>query len=77
MSSTANDEPPRHARLTPREREVVSLVAAGHTNKQIAATLGIAQRTVETHRENITRKLGTTSLAALVRYALRHGLTND
>lgn len=77
MPSTEDDETVRHERLTPREREVLSLVAAGNTNKRIAAALGIAQRTVETHRENIARKLGTTSIAALIRYALKHRLIED
>jgi FixJ family two-component response regulator len=53
--------------LTPREREVLSLVAAGLMNKQIAAEIGIAEITVKIHRGHIKRKMGTRSLADLVR----------
>lgn len=60
--------------LTDREREVVVLVAEGHSNKQVAVTLGITPKTVETHRSNIMRKLGLKRTAELVRYAMRDGL---
>jgi FixJ family two-component response regulator len=53
--------------LTPREREVLALVAAGLMNKQIAAELGIAQITVKIHRGHVMKKMGTRSLADLVR----------
>jgi FixJ family two-component response regulator len=53
--------------LTPREREVLSLVAAGLMNKQVAAEIGIAEITVKIHRGQIMRKIGTRSLADLVR----------
>jgi FixJ family two-component response regulator len=53
--------------LPPREREVLSLVAAGLMNKQIAAEIGIAEITVKIHRGHIKRKMGTRSLADLVR----------
>jgi FixJ family two-component response regulator len=53
--------------LTPREREVLSLVAAGLMNKQIAAEIGIAEITVKIHRGHIMRKMGTRSLADLVK----------
>jgi FixJ family two-component response regulator len=53
--------------LTPREREVLSLVAAGLMNKQIAAEIGIAEITVKIHRGHIMKKMGTRSLADLVR----------
>jgi FixJ family two-component response regulator len=55
--------------LTPREREVLSLVAAGRMNKQIAAEIGIAEITVKIHRGHIMKKMGTRSLADLVRIA--------
>jgi FixJ family two-component response regulator len=55
--------------LTPREREVLSLVAAGLMNKQIAAEIGIAEITVKIHRGHIMKKMGTRSLADLVRIA--------
>jgi FixJ family two-component response regulator len=53
--------------LPPREREVFSLVAAGLMNKQIAAEIGIAEITVKIHRGHIMKKMGTKSLADLVR----------
>lgn len=65
-------EPP--PRITAREREVLMHVAAGRTSKQIAAELGISPRTVETHRESLTRKLGIASVAGLTRYAIEHGI---
>jgi DNA-binding NarL/FixJ family response regulator len=58
--------------LTRRERNIVALVAAGHTNKEIANTFKISVKTVETHRANAMHKLGLTSTAGLVRYAVRN-----
>lgn len=60
--------------LTTREREVLHLVAEGHTNTQIAARLFISPRTVETHRANLMRKLGLRTSASLIHYALRRGI---
>jgi DNA-binding NarL/FixJ family response regulator len=60
--------------LTPREHDVLKMIASGLTSKEIAATLRIGVRTVETHRENMFTKLKLHSSAELVRYALRHGL---
>jgi two-component system response regulator NreC len=57
-----------------REREVLRLLALGHTNQEIAALLFISVRTAETHRAHIMQKLGLSSRAELVRYALDHGL---
>jgi DNA-binding NarL/FixJ family response regulator len=59
--------------LTAREREVLKMVAYGHTNKEIAGVLGITVKTVETHKTNSMQKLGITSRADLVRYALAQG----
>ncbi|MHB8884842.1 MAG: chemotaxis protein CheB [Methylovirgula sp.] len=56
--------------LTPRQRQIMDLVLAGHPNKNIAADLGISQRTVENHRAAIMRKTGAKSLPALARLAL-------
>jgi two-component system response regulator NreC len=61
--------------LSGRERQVLRGIAAGMTNKEIAATLSISHRTVETHRENVMRKLGISSVPGLTRYAIDHGLT--
>ena len=61
-------------RTTPREIEIIRMLAEGKTNKEIAALLGIAVRTVETHRSRIMLKLGLHSLAELIHYAMRNGL---
>jgi len=61
-------------RLTPREQEVLSLIAQGLTGREIAARLYLSSHTVERHRTNIMNKLGLHNKAALVRYAVRHGL---
>jgi DNA-binding NarL/FixJ family response regulator len=60
--------------LTPREQEVLSLLAYGHTNGEIGQKLSISERTVETHRTNIMTKLDLTSRADLVRFAIDNGL---
>ena len=60
--------------LTRREKDVLKLVAAGCPNKQIALRLKISIRTVETHRANLSRKLGVNNTANLVRYAMQKGL---
>ena len=61
-------------RLTPREVEVLRLIALGHTSVEIARKLHLSPRTVETHRARIHRKLGLATRAELVHYALRAGL---
>ena len=60
--------------LTPRERDVLGLLALGYMNPEIADQLVISVRTVETHRANIHRKTGVTSRAELIAYALENGL---
>lgn len=60
--------------LTERERDVLRLIALGHTNAEMAERLYLSLRTVETHRANIHRKLGTESRVDLVQHALEHGL---
>jgi DNA-binding NarL/FixJ family response regulator len=60
--------------LTPREQEVVKLIAEAHTNVQIAEILHLAEKTVESHRANVLRKLGMRDRVELVRYAIRRGL---
>ena len=59
--------------LSDREREVLSLLALGHTNQEIAKQLFISVRTAETHRAHIMRKLELATRAELVRYAIEHG----
>lgn len=61
-------------RLTEREKQVLTLIAGGHTNAQIAQQLIISIRTVESHRANLMVKLGLSGRAELVKYALRKGL---
>lgn len=60
--------------LTPREREIVQLVAEGRSTKEVADKLGISPKTAETHRTNIMRKLNIHSVSDLVRYAIRNKL---
>jgi len=60
--------------LTGREQTVLLQLAQGKSNKEVAMTLDISVRTVETHRKNIKRKLGISSTAGLTRYALEHGV---
>lgn len=61
--------------LSPREQEVLKLIAEAFNNKQIAETLHVAEKTVESHRANLLRKLGMRDRVELVRYAIRRGLT--
>ena len=63
--------------LSEREREVPKLLALGQTNQEIASILFISVRTAETHRAHIMQKLGLSNRAALVRYALAHGLLDE
>jgi DNA-binding NarL/FixJ family response regulator len=60
--------------LTPREQEVVKLIAEGHTSEEIAGILVISKKTVERHRANILEKLGMRNRVDLTRYAIRRGL---
>ena len=60
--------------LTPRELEVVKLIAEAYTNKQIAETLKLSEKTVESHRTNVFGKLGMRDRVEIVRYAIRRGL---
>ncbi len=68
------EEPEPFDRLTPREREVLQLVAEGHTNRAIAQILKVSVKTVEKHRTNLMSKLGVHDVAGLVRVAVKHGL---
>jgi DNA-binding NarL/FixJ family response regulator len=64
----------RDEELTPREEEIVKLVAEAHTTRQIAEILHLSEKTVENHRANAMRKLGMRDRVELVRYAIRRGL---
>jgi DNA-binding NarL/FixJ family response regulator len=74
LATGEESDPTEHsqARPTPREVEIIRLLAEGKANKEIAAKLGITIRTVETHRAKIMLKLGLHSLAELIHYAIRH-----
>jgi DNA-binding NarL/FixJ family response regulator len=63
-----------HESLSPRQREVLQLVAEGKTNAEIAARLTISQRTVENHRATLMQRLGLRNQTDLIRHAIRHGL---
>lgn len=60
--------------MPPRECEVLALIAAGRTNREVAEALVISERTVHRHVSNIFRKLGLSSRSALTAYAFEHGL---
>jgi len=70
------DEDPVLRSLTKREVEVLRLLAGGLNTKQIAAELKVSVKTVETHRQHVMEKAGTNSVAALTRFAIRHGLVD-
>ena len=71
------EERDSYSSLTEREREILKLVAEGHTNNQIAERLVISPKTVDTHRTHIMDKLNLHSRAELVKYAMRRGLLED
>ncbi|MBC8379803.1 MAG: response regulator transcription factor [Planctomycetes bacterium] len=63
--------------LTNREREVLQLVAEGHTTREIAEVLELSTKTIDSHREHIMEKLGIRNIAGLTKYAIREGLTSS
>ncbi|GIX35085.1 MAG: DNA-binding response regulator [Lysobacteraceae bacterium] len=63
--------------LSPRQREVLQLIARGRATKEIAFELGLSPKTVESHRAQIMDRLGIRDVAGLVRYALRHGMIRE
>ena len=74
MKQWLQDGPKRSDELTPREMEVVKLIAEANTNRQIADALQVSEKTVESHRANVLSKLGMRDRVELVRYAIRRGL---
>ncbi len=74
MKQWLQDGPKRSDELTPREVEVVKLIAEANTNRQIADALQVSEKTVESHRANVLSKLGMRDRVELVRYAIRRGL---
>lgn len=63
---------PQPSQLTPRQREILRLVAEGQTSKEIAGTLGISVKTADMHRSNVKKRLGLSSITDMIRYAIRH-----
>ncbi len=76
LSTLAKTEPSAFTLLTPREREVLQLIAEGRTTKQIATALFVSVKTVDTHRQQLMEKLNLRSVAELTKYAIREGLTS-
>lgn len=76
LLAPSTEEPPQDAGelLSPREREVLQLIAEGHTNNAIADILTISVKTVEKHRSNLMSKLDVHDLPSLIRTAIKHGL---
>jgi len=68
------DAAPAGARLTPRQREIVQLLAEGKSSKEVAVALNLSVKTAETHRANIMRKLDCHSVSEVVRYAIRNNI---
>lgn len=66
---------PKHFNLTPRQREVLTLLSAGHTMKEIATQLGISTRTAESHKYEMMEALGVETTAELIQYAIKLGIT--
>jgi DNA-binding NarL/FixJ family response regulator len=67
-------EPGIYERLTPRQTEIVQLIAEGHRNSEIGAILGVSEKTIETHRMQLMARLDIHDVTGLVRYAIRMGL---
>jgi DNA-binding NarL/FixJ family response regulator len=72
--ASAAEEDKMAERLTPRERQVLQLIAQGHSNKEIASLLQLSPNTVSAHRANLMQSLGIHKTAELVLYAIRKGL---
>jgi DNA-binding NarL/FixJ family response regulator len=72
----APPEEPTRSRLTPREREIVQLLAEGKSSREVADALGLSIKTAETHRANIMRKLNLHSVSDLVLYAVRNNIVH-
>jgi DNA-binding NarL/FixJ family response regulator len=72
----SKDDPSVFSVLSPREREVLQLMAEGKTNRQIAETLNVSLKTVETHRQQIMNKLEIHNIVELTKYAIREGLAS-
>ena len=76
LRPTVNDVLAASVKISAREREVLQMIAEGHSTRNIAESLHISIKTVETHRKNIMEKANLHSVAELTKYAIRHGLTS-
>jgi DNA-binding NarL/FixJ family response regulator len=76
LHHVSREEDSAYSILTPREREVLQLLAEGSTTKETASKLGVSVKTVEYHRSQIMRKVDASSVAELTKYAIREGLTS-
>ena len=76
LERVENGRAPSYEQLSPREREVLRLIAKGRTNKEIAEQLSLSVRTVERHRSSIMTRIGLQNRAELVAYAVRQGFLN-
>jgi DNA-binding NarL/FixJ family response regulator len=74
--SQATDQTSSMEQLTSRQREILQLVAEGHSSKQIAGILKTSVKTMDSHRANIMDRLGIHNVPGLVRYAVRYGLVS-
>jgi len=77
IDGASQDRPAPIDRLSARERQVLQLLAEGHSAKKSAERLGISAKTIEVHRKNIRQKLGISSIAELTKYAIRTGITDS
>jgi DNA-binding NarL/FixJ family response regulator len=77
VGMVTNPKAKRSDGLSTREREVLQLVAEGHTTKEIAEDLKLSTKTIDSHREHIMEKLGIRNIAGLTKYAIREGLTSS
>ncbi len=75
MKRLPGSQSPARTLLSTREREVLQLIAEGHSTKEIAFTLDVSIKTIETHRQQIMKKLNLHSVAGLTRFAIQEGLT--
>jgi DNA-binding NarL/FixJ family response regulator len=74
IGRSGQNDPSGFAHLSAREREILKLIAEGHTNKSIGETMHLSAKTVEKHRANLMSKLEVDNLASLIRVAIKHGL---
>ena len=77
LTCTDNANRQQRPLLSPRERQIIQLLAEGNSNKEVAIALRISVKTVETHRASLMKKLGVSSVVELVHYAIRNGIVSS